>query len=330
MNNNATIQSLIMHCRCNFSHMIIGTYNMALSCHFQREYCKNLSYPIIIKGNLKEKGSKFIIKRQDLNLYIFYEILEIVITDYYACFKYHVYKTIPETYEYDYILQVRYINEDQCDFFVCFVFDHRIYLSERDMREEMKFKKDLYKNIERSLINYDLLKICYVYTEIKCKIELIVDILKNMKVIHKYCHILADEINYEDEILKKNSIIDLIEVNNNTILKSKAIVHKSTLNKSDISKEYILEFLFNKNKDLLTCNSKTKIMIIIYEYNGYCSLYLLYFFYYIQKNKENFINFAKLKNRELLKFKAIITNYNNKIYSINSNQINNKLNYKND
>jgi hypothetical protein len=100
--------------------MIAGTYNMVFSCHFHRQYCKNLSYPIIIEGNLKEKGSKFILKRPDLNLHIFYEIIDIILTDYYALFKYRVYKTIPETYEYDFILQVRYINESQSDFFFLF------------------------------------------------------------------------------------------------------------------------------------------------------------------------------------------------------------------
>jgi len=82
MKSNEIYQSLIIHCKCNFLHMIFGTYHMALSCHFQREYCKNLSYPIILEGNMKEKGSKFIIKRSDLNLCTFYEITDLIVTDY--------------------------------------------------------------------------------------------------------------------------------------------------------------------------------------------------------------------------------------------------------
>ena len=329
MDNNRTIQSLILHCKCNFYHMIAGTYNMVFSCHFHRQYCKNLSYPIIIEGNLKEKGSKFILKRPDLNLHIFYEIIDIILTDYYALFKYRVYKTIPETYEYDFILQVRYINESQSDFFFCFVFDQRIYLSEKEMHEEMKFKKNLFRNIERSLRNFELLKLSYVYTGIKCNIELIVDILKNMKVIHKYCHLLADQIDYKEGILKKDSIIDLIERKDNKIIKNKMKVHKSSMNKTETSKEYILEFLLCKNPNSLTYETKNKIIIIVYEYNGFCSLYLLYYFNFIQKNKENLIKFTNLKNTELTKFRNIVENYNNKIYSINSKDINNKSNYEN-
>lgn len=310
MKTNETSQSLMIHCRCNFSHMILGTYNMVLSCQFQREYCKNLSYPMIIKGNLKEKGSKFLIKRPDLNLYLFYEINELIITDYYASFKYHVYKTIPETYEYDYILEIRYVNEDQCDYFFCFVFDHRFYLSEKELHEEFKFKKNLYKNIEKSLRKFEILKISTVYTTINSKIELLWDVLKNMKLIHKYAHILGDKINYNGDIIKKNSIIQLSDIRGKEIFKSIGEVNKYVMNKSEISKEYIIEFFFPNDKNSLIDSSKEKIMIIIYEYNGLCSIYILYFFYNIQKNKEKFSNFTKVKYRELIKFKNIIEKFN--------------------
>ena len=70
--------------------MVFGTYNLAYSCHFQREYCKNLSYPFILEGNMKEKGSKFIIKRPNLNLYTFYEIMDLIMIVYYALFKFHI------------------------------------------------------------------------------------------------------------------------------------------------------------------------------------------------------------------------------------------------
>jgi hypothetical protein len=49
----------------------------------------------------------------------------------------------------------------------------------------------------------------------------------------------------------------------------------------------------------------------------------------VQKNKENLIKFTNIKNTELTKFRNIVENYNNKIYSINSKDINNKSNYEN-
>lgn len=315
MKKNETHQTLIIHCRCNFSHMMMGTYNMVLSCHFKREYCP-LSYPIIIKGNLKEKGSKFIIKRYDLNLYLFYEITELIITDYFAYFKYHIYKTIPETSEYDYILEVRYINEDQCDFFLCFAYDNKFYLSEKEMLEEIQFRKRLYKNIERSLRNFEILKISTIYTTIDCSIELIFDVLKNMKMINKYAKLLSNEINYEGKTIKKDTIIHLIDLIGNVKYESIAKVNKCVIKKTKLAKRVIIELLFNNDKNSLSYFSKTKIIIVIYEYDGFCTIYILYFFYNIQKKKEIFLNFTKLKNNELFKFKRIIENYNQTIYNI--------------
>ena len=309
MKKNESCQALMIHCRCNFSHMILGKYNMVLSCHFQREYCKNLSYPIVIKGNCKEKGSKFIIKRPDLNLYIFYEITELIITDYYTYIRYHVYKTIPETYDYDYILEVRYVNEDQCDFFSCYVFEHTIYLSEKELLKEMKFKKALYKNIAASLRSFELLKIATAYTTINSKIELIWDIIKNMKLIHKYARILGDKIKYKGDIIKKDSSIVLSDKRGKEIFESTAELHKCCLKNSDISKECTIELIFPIEKNKMSYSLKEKIMIIIYEYNGLCSMYILYFFYNIQKNKEIFTYFSRIKNRELIKLKNIIENY---------------------
>ena len=316
MKKNETHQTLIIHFRCNFSHMIMGTYNMVLSCHFQREYCKGISYPVIIKGNLKEKGTKFFIKRNDLHLYVFYEITELIITDYYAYFKYHIYKTIPETSEYDYILEVRYVNEDQCDFFICFAYDHKFYLSEKEIHEEIQFRKNLFKNIERTLRNFEILKISTIYTTINCSIELIFDVLKNMKMINKYSKLLANDINYEGKTIKKDIIIHLIDFVGKSKCESIAKVNKCSINKKKIFKKVIIELLFKNEKKSLPYSSKNKIIIVIYEYNGFCSIYILYFFNNIQKNKENFLNFTKNKNNELLKFKKIIENYNQKIYNI--------------
>ena len=321
MKKNEISQALLVHYKRNFSQMIIGAYNMVISCRFQREYNKNISYPIIIKGNLKEKGSKFIIKRSDLNLYIFYEITELIITDYYASFKYHIYKTIPETYEYDYILEIRYINEDQCDFFFCFIFDQKMYLSEKEIHDEIKRRKNMYKIIERSFRKLEILKIAIVYSTINCKIELIFDVLKNMKMIHKYCHLLANEVDYKGEVLKANYLINLTDYLGKLKYQYIAKVKTFNIKNDNTTKECILELIFQKGQNSLSYLSKTKIIIIIYEYSEFSSIYLFYFFCNSLNNKENFNNFIKIKNRELTKFKNIIENYNQKHYRKKVKQI---------
>ena len=212
MKKNEISQPLIMDCKCNFSHMILGTYNLVLSCQFQKKYNNQFSYPVIIRGNMKEKGSRFMLKIEDLDIYIFYEISDIIITDYYAFFKYHIYKTIPETFEYDHFVEMRYENEDEFTLFIGLLFQDK-YLTQEDLLRAMKQRKEIYTNIENSLRQFKLLKIASIHQTMDCKIELIWDIIRNMKMIHKYSHLLGSDIDYEGDILKKDKIIKLINKN---------------------------------------------------------------------------------------------------------------------
>jgi len=159
------------------------------------------------------------------------------------------------------------------------------------------------------LRKFEILKIATIDTTIKCNIEILFDILKNLKVIHKYVHLLGDNINYDGRILKKNIIIHLTDFIDGFPIESTAQVHKIIISKSKISKECIIEFLFQNDKNSTLYNSKSKIMISIYEYNGFCTMHLLYFFHHIEKNKENFLRFRKAKNRQLIKFKKIVENF---------------------
>ena len=70
-------------------------------------------------------------------------------------------------------------------------------------------------------------------------------------------------------------------------------------------------------KNIFTSFSLNKIIMEIYEYNGKCSMYILYFFDNIQKNQLEFSNFNRCKNKELEKFKNIIENYNSNHSKIN-------------
>ena len=310
MKKNESSQSLIIPNRCKFSHMIWGTSNTVLSCHFQKESKLSMTYPVIIKGNLRQKGVKYIIKRLDLDLYIFYELVELIITDYYGLFKYHAYKTIPESSEYYYLIEVRYINEDECIFFTSFIYDNNIFLSEKEVQEQILIRKKFYSNIITSLRNFAILKISTADIVINCKIELIWKVIRNMKMIHKYSHLLGIDIDYEGDILKKDKIITVFEIKNKIRHKSFANITKCLINNSNIIKNCEIELLFLNEQNNLTSSSINKIIINIYEYNNKCSMYILYIFNNIQKNQKAFSNFNRYKKRELEKFKNIIENYN--------------------
>ena len=315
MKKNEVSHPLIMDCKCNFSHMILGTYNLVISCQFQKKYNNTFSYPIIIRGNLKEKGSRFMLKMEDF--YLFYEISDIIITDYYAIFKYHVYKTIPETFEFDHFVEIRYENEDEFTLFIANLVNDK-YLTQEDMLLAMKSRKEIYMNIENSLRQFKLLKMASLHQTINCKIELIWDILRNMKMIHKYNHLLADKVEYNGNKLTKGKIIKLIKINNINKKPFEIIakVKNCSIKKTKIENEFNIQISVSKDKNFMPSYSIKKIIITVYEYDEKCSIYILFFFKDIL-SRDKFSIFNKEKNNELIKFKNIIENYNKANKTIN-------------
>ena len=320
MKNNEAANTILLNCRCNYTHFVIANYNIILTCHLYREFkaYKNLSYPFIIEGNLKEKGNKFMIRRPDIGINIFYELLESTITDYYSRFIYKIYKTIPESFQYIHQIEVRYINEDECTLLSSLIYDNKIFLSEREIQEVVQFQKHLYKTISISMRKFTVLKLATAYTVINSNIELIWNIIRNMKMIHKYVHLFGDKINYKGEIIKKNMIIELINTKGKTNYVSIAKINKCKMTKNPSTKECIIEFLLQKENEKKNKEpfSETKIIFRIYELNGRCSLYILYFF----ANIQDYVvveHFTKIKNKELIKFKNMVENYkeNNNIDS---------------
>ena len=316
MKSNELAQSILLNYKCKYNHFVMACYNIAFSCQVYRDFkdYKNLSYPYIITGDLKSKGTKFMLRRSDLGVLMFYEILESTITCYYSRFKYRIYKTIPETFNYIHLVEVRYIDEDVCDVRSSLIYDNTVFLSEKELQEILQFKFNLYKNIEMSLKDYIIQKLAIANTIINNKIELIWSILQNMKVIHKYCHLLADEINFEEKILKKNDIIELIDYRgkNQKIIqnKSNAKVNRCKISSFDFTKEGVIELLFERDEKNFSSFRKTKIILRIYEYKGNCSVYILY--YFLSSQHSNFLtSFTKKKNKELKTFKSIIENYIN-------------------
>jgi len=311
MKRNETSQGLMMHCKCYFSHMIWVTYNPVLSCHFQKINKLRITYPIMIKGELNRIGAKFILRRPDLGLDLFYELSEKVITDYYGLFKYHIYKTIPESFEYYQVIELRYINEDEFFLYTSFIYNNNIYLSEKDIKENINLSRNLYSNIVKSLRDLDAMRILATFTLINSDIELIYDVIRNMKLVHKYAHIIGDEIDYKGEIINKDYIIKINDFHNKSIIKSLATVDRCLIRKSSSIKSCIIEIFFkNEEKSLLPFSLK-KILMNIYEYDNKSSMYVLYIFNTIQEKKD-LKSFSERKNRELKVFKNIIENFKKK------------------
>ena len=317
MKGNETGQSLVLTFRSKYNHFVLANYNLVLSIHLYRDFekYKNLSYPFIIKGDLKGKGSKFMLRRPDLGVLMFYEVVEIMITDYYSRFKYKIYKTIPETFKYIHLVEIRYRNEDECDIRSSIIYDNKIVLPEKEFQEVIKFKYKVYRSIELSLRNYIIRKLSTTFTVINTNIELVWNILRNMKMIHKYINLFGNKMNYNGEIIKKDDIIEILKFKDKNQIKLIAKVNRCKMTKMDLTKECIIELLFQKDKQYNNSDSSlTKINIRIYEFKGKCTMYILYHFLNIQ-DYDSIDNFTKIKNNELNKFKHMIENY--KEYSNN-------------
>ena len=312
MKKDEVSQTVSLHCRCNYTHFVIGYYNAILSCHFYRDYqtYKHLSYPFIIEGELRKKGLKFMLRRMDLNILLFYELKEIIVTDYYSIIKYNIYKTIPKSMEYVHQIEIRYINEDECHVISSFIYDNKIYFSDNEFQMIIRTLKETYRCMECSLREFTVLKLSTAYTVINSDIELIWDIIRNMKMVHKYIHLLSDSIIYDGKILKKDAIIQLINEKGKKKFKSIAKINKCKMVKSGLTKESIIEILFQNNNALKDLNlfSEKQIIIRIYEFEHRCTLYLLYFFYNTY-DYHVLESFTKEKNKELKKLKFIIENY---------------------
>jgi hypothetical protein len=312
MKKDEAFQTVSLHCRCNYTHFVIGYYNAILSCHFYRDYqtYKHLSYPFIIEGELRKKGLKFMLRRMDLNILLFYELKEITVTDYYSIIKYNIYKTIPKSMEYVHQIEIRYINEDECHVISSFIYDNKIYFSDNEFQMIIRTLKETYRCMECSLREFTVLKLSTAYTVINSDIELIWDIIRNMKMVHKYIHLLSDSIIYDGKILKKDAIIQLINEKGKKKFKSIAKINKCKMVKSGLTKESIIEILFQNNNALKDLNlfSEKQIIIRIYEFEHRCTLYLLYFFYNTY-DYHVLESFTKEKNKELKKLKFIIENY---------------------
>ena len=312
MKKDEAFQSVSLHCRCNYTHFVIGYYNAILSCHFFRDNkaYKHLSYPFIIEGELRKKGLKFMLRRMDLNILLFYELKEITVTDYYSIIKYNIYKTIPKSMEYVHQIEIRYINEDECHVISSFIYDNKIYFSDNEFQMIIRTLKETYRCMECSLREFTVLKLSTAYTVINSDIELIWDIIRNMKMVHKYIHLLSDSIIYDGKIIKKDTIIQLINEKSKKKFKSIAKINKCKMVKNGLTKESIIEILFQNNNNLKDLNlfSEKQIIIRIYEFEHRCTLYLLYFFYNTY-DYHALESFTKAKNKELKKLKYIIENY---------------------
>lgn len=328
MKLNKTSQALFTKVKSDFVSTIKGIFDIVYSSYLIKEKSSILvrnSYPKIISGQLNLPSSKFCIKAYMLNLDVYYEVKEVFQTDYYGRIKYHVYKTIPETFEFDLVVEVFSTDLDECLIYSSFIYDYQIHLTDKEIQDELQQRSSIYNSLELSLNRHrnELNKVVLVYTSINCKMKLSWNILLNMKIVHKFVSLLADKVDYDKEFFEKEDIICLF-YKNKLIKTNKTNKNNNIINNYNnytnifgkVSKFYfwdetaVIELLLSKEKKV-AFTSDNKIIIRLYECEGKTTMYI--FFMYNKPLHEKIkkeIYSQKLK--ELEKFKQIVEHFNDK------------------
>ena len=304
MSKNETIRTMIIPLKiCN--HLISKSIlDSIVFCYSINKYYKNIiSLPFILEKEIDVVGCKFIVKLIQTNILIFYEIKEVISTDYFSRLKIHAYKTIPRTFKYDYVLDIFNKGDGESLMISSFIYDNNIHISDYKIHEDMLNRALLFQNIEKYVINQEYMKYFQTVINININLTLLWDILLNLKIIHKYAKILCKEINYEGSLIKKGSKVELKY--KNCILVGDVIKCDKYKNKG------IIRFLIDEEKDNDINMPLNSINIIVYEYELKITLYIYFLF-----SKNQYLNILfplrKYYQKELETFKKITEHYYNK------------------
>ena len=328
MNPNKSSHAFFTMCKADYTSMVMGLFNAVYACHFRRESNNEksyLCYPFIVRGKLNRQGDKFIIKRNDVNLMIFVELKEFLFTDYFSRINFYVYKTIPQTYKYNYIIDVHYNCFDECILYSSLIYDKQMNISDEDRNNEMLQRNFIYKGIEKSISDNEMSKIIIINELINCNIDLLWAVLLNMKIIHKYTRLLADKIDYKGNIIKQDMIIQLMKRSKSNNIKYDAVVAKCFL----FLKEADIDITINRKNILNDYFLVNRFLFKINEYDNKCTIHVFFFLNNkYTRNQRN--NFEIKKEIELRLIKKTIEHYNenlgqkiddNKSDDSNSNEI---------
>ena len=273
--------------------------NLSYFTYYMRDFSKSLvKYPFFLKGNPKEDEGATYFQIYDEYVKIYIRIKTLIETDYFIKIVYQAYKSIPTSFEFEYIINIFFTGIDNCILFSNFRYSKKISLPRISFYEERERRKKIFLKILRKIAENDLDKIHISEILINAPFKLVNDIFLNMKVINKYVNFFGDIINYEGNIIKEKMNIDIYRKNNN----KKEFCYKLFIEKIErFDKETV--FIFQKENDI-----KENITLIIYGDKGNSMFY--FFNKFNTRISQNYLNnLNERKECMLFKLKRIIENY---------------------
>lgn len=321
MRKNETAQALFFRTKEDFNIHSKLYYDIVLFCHSQKQRKKyEISLPFIIEGKIGQIGCKFmLVQNLDSKIKIFYKLVEFISTDYFTHIKSHVYKTIPSTFEYDYVIDLFYNGHNEVFIFSTFIYNNSISISDYDIHYEIMKRRNEFICNGIYIENKEHLKMCKSESNIKVNISILWNILLNMKTVHKYVKLLCQKIEYNSNTIFKGIKVELVFSN----FIAKGIVTESRKIKGQaIIQINIYECITKheiKENGKPFDNPLNKISIVLYGYKKQSTMHISFHFNKEQNNNK-LLEFGNKLEIELLRFKNIAEHF-----SKNSNGDINKI-----
>ena len=278
--------------------------NLSYFTYFVRKLSKSyVKYPFFIKGNPNEDEGATFIQVFDNYIKVYNKIKSMVETDYFTRIVYKSYKTIPSSFEFEYVITILYTGIESCLLISNFRYSRKISLPISSIYYEKEKRIRIFLYIQKQILENELDKMHIDEILINAPIKLVYDILLNLKLVNKYIKFLGELIDYDGSIIKENTIIKIfLKENGKYIHYLNAKIDKliNNVNESLI--------IIKKDSDKYKNNIIEKIILIIYGEENNSMFYIINLFNdNLPHNVLN--NLSKKKKNMLCKFKKIIENY---------------------
>ena len=297
-------QAMVLNIKAKRELIQKSIINLSYFTYFMRKISKSyVKYPFFIEGNPSEDEGATFIQIFDNYIKVYNKIKTKIETDYFIRVIYKSYKTVPSSFEFEYIVTIIFTGIESCVLFSNFRYSKNISLPISSIYYEKEKRMKIFLYIQKQILEKELDKMDIGEILINAPLKLVYDIFLNLKLVNKYIKFLGELIDYDGNIIKENMIIKIfVNENGKYIHYLNAKVDKLINNGNECL------IIITKDSDKYKNDIQEKIILILYGEENNCMFYMINLF---NKNlSENILN--KLSNQKknmLCKLKRIIENY---------------------
>jgi hypothetical protein len=293
-------QALVLPINAKRELIIKSIKNLSYFTYFMRNITKSyVKYPFFLKGNPNEDEGASFIQIYDEYIKVYSKIKSMIETDYFIRIVYQAYKTIPTSFEFEYIITIFFRGIDNCLLISNFRYSKKISLPRPSLFDERQKRMKIFLNIQKQLFEGELDKFNIEEISINAPFKLVFDIFINFKVVHKYIKFFGDIIEYNGNVINEKMIIKITQNNN---LSSNIIIENIQKKEKECFIKCIKEYDKSEKKE------NEKIIFLIYGEEQKTMFYMMNFYNYILP-EDNVKKLSIQKKNMLCKLKKIIENY---------------------